>query len=61
MARYHLYFFGGSELTGGEPVEAPDDGAAIRIANQRGRGQAVEVWNARSRIGVVAPAMDRHI
>jgi hypothetical protein len=61
VAQYHLYFFGGSELIGGESVDAPDDGEAIRLAGERGRGKAVEVWNARSRIGVVAPAVDRHL
>jgi hypothetical protein len=59
MAKYHLYFFDGNELIGGERIDAADDDAAVLMARERGKGQAVEVWNAHSRVRVVAPAKGR--
>ena len=56
MARYHLYFLRDNKLVGDDSIEAADDNHAIRIAKEQGKGQAVEVWNAHSRIRVVAPA-----
>ncbi len=61
MAKYHLYYFDGNELLGGERIDAADDDAAVLIASERGKGNAVEVWNAHSRIRVVAPAKDRQM
>lgn len=55
MARYHLYFFRNNQLVGNDSIDAADDKAAVLAARQRGKGQAVEVWNAHSRIRVVAP------
>jgi hypothetical protein len=61
MAKYHLYYFDGNELLGSERIDAADDDAAVLIARERGKGNAVEVWNAHSRIRVVAPAKDRQM
>lgn len=56
MAHYHLYYLRDNTLIGGDNIEAADDGEAVRLARERGQGQAVEVWNAHTRIRVVAPA-----
>ena len=59
VARYHLYYFQDNVLVGDARIEAANDAAAIRQAREQGTGQTVEVWNAHSRIGVVAPARAR--
>jgi hypothetical protein len=56
MADYHLYFLQGNKLVGADHIQAESDLEAVRIARRRGTGDAVEVWNARRRIRVVAPA-----
>lgn len=55
MASYHLYYLRGHQVVGSDSIEARDDSEAIRLAKKRGQGQAVEVWNAYSRIRIVAP------
>jgi hypothetical protein len=55
MAKYHLYFFQGNILIGDDRIDAADDEAAVVVARQRSKGRAVEVWNAHSRVRVVAP------
>ncbi len=59
MARYHLYYFRNNVLVGDARIEAANDAGAVRLAREQGDGQMVEVWNAHSRIGVVAPAKAR--
>lgn len=54
MAIYHLYYLKGGQLVGSEDIEAASDNAAARIAEDRGRGDLVEVWNAQSRVRIVA-------
>jgi hypothetical protein len=56
MGRYHLYFLRDSQVIGSDSIDARDDEEAIRLARDHGEGNAVEVWNAHSRIRVVAPA-----
>ena len=56
MAHYHLYFLRDSQVIGSDSIEAEDDEEAIHLAKSHGEGHAVEVWNAHSRIRVVAPA-----
>lgn len=56
MAHYHLYYLRDNKLIGGDNIEATDDEEAVRLAKERGEGQAVEIWNAHTRIRVVAPA-----
>ena len=53
MADYHLYFLQGGLLVGSEDIEAGDDNAAARIAEDKGRGDIVEVWNSDSRVRIV--------
>lgn len=53
MADYHLYFLKGGMLVGSEDIEADDDNEAARIAEDQGRGDIVEVWNAHSRVRIV--------
>ena len=53
MADYHLYFLKGGQLLGCENIEAGDDKEAARIAEDKGRGDIVEVWNAHSRVRIV--------
>ena len=54
LARYHLYFFEKNALVGDDRIDAPDDAAAVRLARAQGRGEMIEVWNARSCIRVLA-------
>jgi hypothetical protein len=56
MGSYHLYYLRNSQVVGSDDIEAPDDDAAIRLAKDQGKGDAVEVWNAHSRIRIVAPS-----
>ena len=56
MQQYQLYFLRDNKLVGSDRIEAADDDQAASIAKQRGDGQSVEVWNAHSRVRVVAPA-----
>jgi hypothetical protein len=60
MSKYHLYFFQDNLLLGNERIDAVDDDAAIRLARDRGKGDAVEVWNANARVRIVAPAKAAH-
>jgi hypothetical protein len=53
MANYHLYFLKGGLLVGSEDVEASSDNEAARIAEDKGRGDIVEVWNSESRVRIV--------
>jgi len=53
MAIYHLYFLKGGQLVGSEDIEAASDNAAARIAEGKGRGDIVEVWNSESRVRIV--------
>ena len=55
MANYHFYYLRDNRLVGSDSIEAVDDDEAVRRAKQRGKGQAVEVWNDHNRIRVVAP------
>lgn len=55
MAIYHLYFLARGQLIGTEDVEAASDNAAARIAEEKGRGDIVEVWNAENRVRIVRP------
>ena len=59
LARYHLYFFEKNALVGDDRIEAPDDAAAVRLARAQGRGDTIEIWNARACIRVLAPARGR--
>jgi hypothetical protein len=53
MANYHLYFLKGGMLIGSEDIEATSDNEAARIAEERGRGEIVEVWDSDSRVRIV--------
>ncbi len=53
MADYHLYFLEGGLLVGREDIEAASDNEAARIAEDKGRGDIVEVWNTDSRVRIV--------
>jgi hypothetical protein len=53
MATYHLYYLKSGQLIGSEDVEAASDNEAARIAEDRGRGDIVEVWNTESRVRIV--------
>ncbi len=53
MADYHLYFLKDGLLVGCEDIEAGNDNEAARIAEDKGRGDIVEVWNADSRVRIV--------
>ena len=53
MAIYHLYFLAGGQLIGSENIEAASDNEAARIAETKGRGDIVEVWNSESRVRIV--------
>lgn len=55
MAIYHLYYLKGGMLVGSDDIEAADDRQAARIAEGRGRGDLVEIWNASSRVRIVRP------
>jgi len=55
MANYHLYYLRGGELIGAEDIEVASDDEAARAAEDRGRGDLVEVWNAESRVRIVRP------
>ena len=59
MADYHLYFLRGNALVGSDHIQAESDDDAVRIARQRGSGDVVEVWNAKARVRVIAPARSR--
>ena len=56
MASYHLYYLRDGQVVGADRLDAADDEAAIQMAREQGKGQAVEIWNAHSRIRVIAPA-----
>lgn len=56
VVHYHLYYLRDNELIGGDNIEATDDEEAVRLAKERGEGQAIEIWNAHTRVRVVAPA-----
>lgn len=56
MAYYHLYYLRDNKLIGDDKIEASGDEEAVRLARERGEGQAVEIWNAHRRVRVVAPA-----
>jgi hypothetical protein len=56
VASYHLYYLRNNAVVGSDSIDATDDDEAIRLAREHGEGQAVEVWNAHSRIRIVAPA-----
>ena len=53
MANYHLYFLKGGLLVGSEDIEAASDNEAARIAEDKGRGDIVEVWDSDSRVRIV--------
>ena len=53
MATYHLYFLKGGQLVGSEDIEAGSDNQAAHIAEDKGRDDLVEVWNAHSRVRIV--------
>ena len=53
MAIYHLYYLKGGLLIGSEDIEAASDHEAARLAEDRGRGDIVEVWNTESRVRIV--------
>jgi len=53
MAIYHLYYLAGGQLIGSEDIEAASDNEAARIAEDKGRGDIVEVWNTESRVRIV--------
>ena len=53
MATYHLYYLRAGQLVGSEDVEAASDNEAARIAEDKGRGDIVEVWNTESRVRIV--------
>ena len=53
MATYHLYYLKSGQLIGSEDVEAASDNEAARIAEDKGRGDIVEVWNTESRVRIV--------
>ena len=53
MAIYHLYYLKSGQLIGSEDVEAASDNEAARIAEDKGRGDIVEVWNSESRVRIV--------
>ncbi|HEV2816982.1 MAG TPA: hypothetical protein VGW40_07160 [Allosphingosinicella sp.] len=53
MAIYHLYFLRGGQLIGSEDAEAASDNEAARIAEDKGRGDIVEVWNTQRRVRIV--------
>ena len=53
MATYHLYHLDSGQLVGSEDIEAASDNEAARIAEDRGRGDLVEVWNSDSRVRIV--------
>ncbi|MEA3031672.1 MAG: hypothetical protein QOG13_2997 [Sphingomonadales bacterium] len=55
MARYHLYSISGGVLIGAHDIEAGGDNEAARIAEQTGRGDHVEIWDATSRVRIVRP------
>lgn len=56
VASYHLYYLRDHRVVGSDSIDAADDNEAVGIAREQGKGQVVEVWNAHSRIRVVAPA-----
>ena len=53
MANYHLYFLKSGMLIGSEDIEAASDNHAAQVAEDKGRGEIVEVWNAHSRVRIV--------
>jgi hypothetical protein len=53
MAIYHLYYLKGGQLIGSEDIDAADDNAAAQIAEDKDRGDIVEVWNTESRVRIV--------
>jgi hypothetical protein len=53
MAIYHLYYLRGGLLVGSEDIEAASDNEAARIAEDKGRGDIVEIWNTESRVRIV--------
>jgi hypothetical protein len=53
MATYHLYYLKGGLLVGSEDTEAASDNEAARIAEDKGRGDIVEVWDTESRVRIV--------
>ena len=56
MPQYHLYFISQGRLVDADDVEAPDDGEALRLAQQRRDGDVVEVWDDDSHFRVLAAA-----
>jgi hypothetical protein len=55
MATYHLYHLRAGQLIGSEDIEAGNDREAARIAEARGRGDLVEIWNGAERVRIVRP------
>lgn len=53
MAIYHLYYLRGGQLVGSEDIEAASDNEAARIAEDKGHGDIVEVWDSDSRVRIV--------
>jgi len=56
MSAYHLYFLSDGQVIGSRSIEAADDDTAVRFAKDNGEGHVTEIWNAHSRIRVVALA-----
>src|SRR3954464_14120148 len=59
VASYHLYYLHDGQVIGSDSIDAADNQEAVRIARDRGQGEAVEIWNAAGRIRIVAPARTR--
>jgi hypothetical protein len=55
MATYNLYHLRAGQLAGSEVIEAEDDREAARIAEARGWGDLVEIWNGAERVRIVRP------
>lgn len=55
MAIYHLYYLKDGMLIGADDIDAAGDAEAARRAEDQGRGDIVEIWNASSRIRIVRP------
>jgi len=55
MAHYHLYYLRKNKLVGSDHIEAADDNEAVRIAQRKGSGQVVEIWDGHKRVRVTAP------
>lgn len=61
MGQYHLYYLRDGELVGADDIDAADEQEAVRIARTKGEGRVVEVWNAHSRIRILAPDSARSL